>query len=984
MLIENGLAYVAWGVMLKAPVATKAQTAEIFQTSRPANAIFCHQEFLEKLAEHNNDAIGKRISFLMQRLAVDAQRLHYKSTQGMNRGWRRSRLGGGQGSHFYAWWAPKSAAPFKESEEFGQAPDGSLFLRDIRHHDDHSLLNSQSFDANYLPITVEDLRRDEYAPPPWTQTQVRFATARQSVRLLKGHPGSGKTTALLHAADACPGERVLYVTYSHNLATLAREYFDRFCSSRKTFEVITFPELIRQLLNIDVPFAPLAGTRRRFTFDVIPFVRGTGVWAAMPWELYDEFHAHLIGDALPLAIGRFQACPSPRVSDTAFRERRARFLGGPATAAAIEGAERLEKADASGTLAERYFPELALAWKAVQQIQQHVDARWLSFDCIAVDECQDLTPIEALVITELARQTNQRRRGAAPLLISGDEAQTVRPTDFEWGWLSDLLHTRLTTPTEFNLSTNLRSPQRIAQLVNRVWDLYSLLQKHERPSGRGMAEIEDDATDQILYCSTAAGPELDDLLINLANREGLALITLEERIPDYVPQAARTGVLTASEAKGLDFNSVCILDPGKTLADIKKVDFRNNSGREIDAARRRLSIDRLRVALSRPTERLYWLDVNPSESDCDQSIDFLNQMESDYIVTSCVASALLKTIEESDLDLEERVQRCQADARQLLEVKPDMAWSRAHQAVTLLGIEGTPAAVSDQAAREAAYLTLAEVAFVLGIRKVKLAPELGRPSLFLEARMAALGARRGFLSEILEVVRRIEDLSGGERLQALVDFAQIYPSRKPSLEPWVVVELDAKAKSWITQMEMCVFDGHDAGILLKVLPPLYQALDIPDWEAKLLEFQQRALILLMKDKQYANALAILQVLPRRNFRQEAICHEGLGDFRGAAEAHVSYGNLKAALTCYRSIPDPEAALSIAEKIPDHPATESLRWMAEMHQLIHKRPEKFTKMVSPAEKKLLEDMLERSFAVTRKKPEPKPKATRKPVRKPPPR
>ncbi len=117
------------------------------------------------------------------------------------------------------------------------------------------------------------------------------------------------------------------------------------------------------------------------------------------------------------------------------------------------------------------------------------------------------------------------------VLISGDEAQTVRPTDFEWGWLSDILHARLTTPTEFNLTANLRSPQRIAEMVNHVWDLYTFLEKHERPSGRGIAEIEDDATDQIIYCSTTSGPELDALLINLANREGLALITLEETIP---------------------------------------------------------------------------------------------------------------------------------------------------------------------------------------------------------------------------------------------------------------------------------------------------------------------------------------------------------------------------------------------------------------------------------------------------------------------
>src|SRR5205085_745656 len=210
-----------------------------------------------------------------------------------NRGWRRSRLGGGgHGSHFYAWWAPQNALPLKESGEFTAAADDAIFLRDIRHHDDHSPLLPQSFDAHYLPVTVRDLRREEYAPLPWTPPQTKFATARQPVRLLKGHPGSGKTTALWHAADSTGAERVLYVTYSHDLAALAQEYFARFCSSHKQFHVVTFPNLIRRVLGMQEPVVPE--------------------------------HA----------------------------------------AAALEAAARLERLDPS-SLAERYFPELALAWRAV-------------------------------------------------------------------------------------------------------------------------------------------------------------------------------------------------------------------------------------------------------------------------------------------------------------------------------------------------------------------------------------------------------------------------------------------------------------------------------------------------------------------------------------------------------------------------------------------------------------------------------------------
>ena len=81
------------------------------------------------------------------------------------------------------------------------------------------------------------------------------------------------------------------------------------------------PRLIRQLLNADVTFTPLSESRKRFISDVTPFLRTIGVWMGMPVALYNEMHAHLIGDALPLKLGRFQASTIPRVADAAYREQ---------------------------------------------------------------------------------------------------------------------------------------------------------------------------------------------------------------------------------------------------------------------------------------------------------------------------------------------------------------------------------------------------------------------------------------------------------------------------------------------------------------------------------------------------------------------------------------------------------------------------------------------------------------------------------------
>jgi superfamily I DNA/RNA helicase len=949
-----------------------------FHTASPAYPLFCHQEFLEKLAQHRQDAIGKRTSLLLQRMAVDPQRLHYKATQGVNRGWRRSRLGGGHGSHFYAWWAPRNAAPLENGYGFTAAPDGSLFLRDIRHHDDHSPLSAQTLEEHYLPVSVHDLRREEYGPAPWTPPQARFASARQTVRLLKGHPGSGKTTALWHAADNTGLQRVLYVTYSRDLAALARAYFDRYCSAEKHFQVVTFNQLVRHILNITDPVSSEYEARKRFSKDLAAFSRMLGPWSDQVTGLYDELHAHLVGDAMPIAAGRFAACTQARLPDKVYREKRTRFVGPQGAASAIEIANRLER-NGRGTLAERYMPELDFGWQAADLLRRFalnepgvlLATEWLNFDCLAVDECQDLTPVEASILVQLATLMNRERRSTVSVLIAGDEAQTVRPTDFEWGWLSDMLHARVGTPVEFKLSANLRSPRRIAELVNRVWDLYSQVQKQERPSGSSQAEIEEDASDHILYCTAVPGPELDELLTVLAAREGMALISLDDALPAVIPESLRPSVLTVSEAKGLDFHSVCVIDAGCQLERILRTDARWRSDADIEGMRKRLAIDRLRVALSRPTERLLWLDINSNDRQVRQSLEFLNGVTTEGSIGPAIPAAVLKQLEEEQLDVEERLQRCQDDARQYLSIRPEVAWSRAQQAVTLLGRPGTPAAVLDRAARNAAYLTLCEICFCLAFRGTQLAPELGRPNLFDEAQQAASRAERDGLAAVIAAIREVEaDSAPPARLAALATLAQVLPNTREQVEPWLMVEIEPSKDDWTMELETAMHNGRNALVLSRILPPFFEALGIPDAKERTRTLQQRAVVVLLKDKQHEAALALLRELPERQPKLEAACYEAMGQFREAADAYRVIGSLKEALQCYRAIPDLEAARALIREMGDHPAAESLEWIAKLQGVVAERPEKFTKVVTAAEKKLLEELLERSLGVARKKPAPR--------------
>ncbi len=215
----------------------------------------------------------------------------------------------------------------------------------------------------------------------------------------------------------------------------------------------------------------------------------------------------------------------------------------------------------------------------------------------------------------------------------------------------------------------------------------------------------------------------------MGRREGLALIAFDKT---NLPKEALPFVLSPAEAKGLDFHSVCVVNGGSLLRRI--VDDRKHSSvhAAADTLAKRLAIDQLRVALSRPTERLLWVDTSPDGAMV-KEVSRLLRSPAEVALLPMTAEALRTCLEEEGLEIEERLQRCQRDARQLVSVKPDLAWSRAQQAVALLGTPGDLTCVTDPEARETAFLTLAEVCFQLAIRKKTLSPELGRLDLYEQA-----------------------------------------------------------------------------------------------------------------------------------------------------------------------------------------------------------------------------------------------------------
>jgi tetratricopeptide (TPR) repeat protein len=201
-------------------------------------------------------------------------------------------------------------------------------------------------------------------------------------------------------------------------------------------------------------------------------------------------------------------------------------------------------------------------------------------------------------------------------------------------------------------------------------------------------------------------------------------------------------------------------------------------------------------------------------------------------------------------------------------------------------------------------------------------------------------------------------------------------AHRSALEPWLLLEVQPRAAGWLQLLEDRI-DRLPAAIH-PLLPPLYDLFTPLEAAARKARVRERALRALLRSAAYAPALEMLRETPDADPNLVGQCLEGLGELEQAASEYLRAGSPPEALRCYRAIPDFDKALELVDRIGKHPARESLLWIRRMRDLAAQRPPDFTKTMLPAEKKLLEQILETSLGVSRKKPAARKAAARKPA------
>jgi hypothetical protein len=922
-----------------------------------AYPVFAHSDVLDWLNDPTTPASERKVfTRRVQEFMAHGHATRMKGVRGKNAGWLRTPLGGNGGNQFYLWLMHHGESIRGGDEAaralFAETPSKARFLRAVRHHDATKDLLDAGKPADYMRLPANDVlegRADGLAEP-LVEAQLGVVEDSSRIRVLVGRPGAGKTAALQAAASTLTG-RALYVTWSAELAARAKAWFAAFGPRDLDITVWTFRELLghidaSQSLAAELPIAVAVDELRVLAERILP----QGPWRhrseLRAEELHAELHAHFIGAALPVPFAGREASDQPRLSDTDYRSLRATAIGLGATSGPPLVVRRMKPDDV-----RRIFSAPVAAFERAQGLQTGrivLDARF-AFDWVLVDEVQDLTLVELWLLVDVTARSGAARGVKPGMVVAGDEAQTVRPTAFEFGRLSLMLETRLHARAERSsreLVQNLRSPWAIARVVERVGEsLYGLLPRRERPRGSRGDGPADVTVAKVAHVEIDGAEDTRRVLETFKELAGdAALVYPAARAPDDLSHAARlVGVTlwTSDAIKGLEFRTVGVLDVPREVRRIRDLaTSTREEGLAVELAR--TSIDRLLVALSRSNENLVllgtgWADMPDFEQLLDDNADVAASTDGNL---GRVALADLPGLLEIDAaDATERIETQLSNSRRLQDLGSyEDAAREADNARGLLGPVGRPGSAGrDLRIRTHRRFAAACVAFALKggpterLRVASRAYRSAEAPRMAELVTALAGSLSGSLEE-LDTWKRIRELVNG--LSELAD-----------QEPSVVGLVFESLRTRIASLDDLRFPRTSAArrAYLEALAEL--AREAPSDREGFREVHQRRLVNICQDlhtrkdrasrEEYA-ALRSGIMDSVRLATLDAEHAEALGDLSTAARRFEEAGLPESALRCARRQADFEHAARLASATQS-PDAATLHWALELQTLLASRP-----------------------------------------------
>ena len=583
--------------------------------------LYVHLDVIEKGNKKENklekSTFNKRNYYYEQLLIYGWRLPQVKSVAGKAKGWLRLPLGGGSnGKDKYLWFI---SGETKYGKTIPNLKKNDILIRSIRDHDDTKYDLKPGVKSKWKAIDLKELDDDKENYQALTDAQNQIVKSNANLAVVEGFPGTGKTIALLKKSDKYKNKKQIYLTHSLYLSAKTKTWFEAKQNIIKDREVYAFAEFVLEFAKVN-----------KLSFNLSEKVHNNHLEAEANFNnIIRDYHLNhkswnkskdnneIYHELYSKAFGLYNKnLETPKKTVFENYKKREQQLKKDALVPKIILKKIFEKKDESNL-----FPSLMAARELVDLFlkgELKIPQTLEKVEVVLVDEVQDLTEIECFLLLLYSKSLGENTK----IIIAGDESQTVKPSAFKWRRFNTIIDSAKIQNSNkknksFNLEKSLRAPTQIAKIIHSTGNLYRNIDKSSRPSVKKYDSNVTERYGRVIYYSASNAEELNDILEAIAGLASAASIYPGVNIPGNLKNAlsseAHSSILTTERVKGLDYGTVAIIDSGKYLSEIyRHIESAKSNKRQLEALRTK--IDRLRVAVSRPTDMLILLDISPTSA----------------------------------------------------------------------------------------------------------------------------------------------------------------------------------------------------------------------------------------------------------------------------------------------------------------------------------------------------------------------------------